>query len=188
MPDDKKQSTFSKILSTAFPFVTMGASIFGGPAAGALTNKLGQALGLNKDNPTPGELDQAYLLATPEQVTAARKVELDFQQRMAEMQIDSVEKLESLAASDRASARQREMAVRDHLPGALAIFITLAFFGILLLVFRWGVKDASHDLALTMVGVLGAGWSSVVAYYFGSSAGSAEKSRMLGDAAKRKTD
>jgi len=61
----------------------------------------------------------------------------------------------------------------------LGIVITLAFFGLLgLLVFQ-GIPEQNGELLYLAVGALIAGFSTVVSYFFGSSAGSAEKNDML---------
>jgi hypothetical protein len=93
--------------------------------------------------------------------------------------LEAFTKAEDIAASDRNSARQREMAVRDWTPKILAYGVTVGFFGILFFMLEGKMPEQGHDVLLVMLGSLGAAWTGIVAYYFGSSAGSANKDRMM---------
>lgn len=182
MADQPKQSTFSKILQAAFPFATMGASVFGGPVAGALVTKLGAALGATpKDGQamTPGDVEAAYINATPEQRTAARQVELDFQKDMAQMNIDSLEKLAALDVQDRASARAMQVQTRSIIVPVLAVTITVGFLGLLLGMLLGKLHVSDMQALLLLLGGLNTSFGAVVMYYFGSSAGSERKTELL---------
>ena len=61
----------------------------------------------------------------------------------------------------------------------LGIVISLAFFGLLALLVFKGIPTENSDLLYLAVGALIAGFSTVVSYFFGSSAGSAEKNEMM---------
>lgn len=58
----------------------------------------------------------------------------------------------------------------------LAFVVVLAFAVVCVLLFRGGVIDLSvKDVALILIGQLGAKFGTIVDYHFGSSAGSAAK-------------
>ena len=78
--------------------------------------------------------------------------------------------------ADRDSARQREVKSGDsRTPRILALLITLGFFGMLGIVCFHQLPAGTQDAAMLLLGALGASWTSVVAYYFGSSAGSSTR-------------
>ena len=105
--------------------------------------------------------------------------QIAFEQKMAEIEAMLKVKLEEIAASDRNSARQREMAIKDKTPQYLSYAITAGFFGILAYMLIYKIPEQGHDALLIMLGSLGTAWVAVISYYFGSSAGSDRKSELL---------
>lgn len=166
-------------LKTIFPFLSTAASMVGGPIGTAAANALGKSLGADKENPTMDDLAASYAKATPEQIAAAKKEEHDFAVKMQEMGFKNVEELERIAAADRASARDREVKLKDRIPAILAVAITCGFFGLLFCMLKWSPPASNKDLLNIMLGSLGSAWIAVVGYYFGSSAGSARKDEIL---------
>lgn len=119
------------------------------------------------------DLVKAFKLPPEQQVA--------FEAKMADIEATLKTSLEKIAAEDRHSARQREMTVLDWTPRILAYMTTLGFFGILLVMLfaSMPINDQTHDVLLVMLGCLGTAWTGVIAYYFGSSAGSAAKTALL---------
>jgi hypothetical protein len=147
------------------------ATAVGGPLAGMATRAISEAL-LGKPDGTEAELIEAAAKATPEQMLALKKAEQDFVVRMRELDVD----LERIANEDRNSARDREIKTKDWTPRLLAGSITLGYFGVLFFMLLNGLPTTGGSEAmLVMLGTLGTAWGGVVAYYFGSSAGSKEK-------------
>lgn len=147
------------------------ASAVGGPLAGMATRAISEAL-LGKPDGTEEELAQAVPNATPEQLLALKKAEQDFIVRMRELAID----IERLSNEDRASARDREVKTRDITPRLLAAAITVGYFSVLFWMLNHGLpNNGGSEAMLVMLGTLGTAWGGIVAYYFGSSAGSREK-------------
>jgi hypothetical protein len=110
---------------------------------------------------------------TPEQ--SVELFRLQSQERVA-LEAMNLERLE-IDAKDRDSARQREMKVRDKIPGLLAIGVTTGFFTILGYVIVYGLPASSGEPILVLLGSLGTGWGMILNYYFGSSYGSAVKNK-----------
>jgi len=151
------------------------ASAVGGPLAGMATKAISEAL-LGKPDGTEDELAAAVARATPDQLLALKKAENEFMLQMRELDID----LERISNEDRDSARNREIKTRDLTPKILAGFITTGYFGVLFYMLTHGLPTTGGSEAmLVMLGTLGTAWGGVVAYYFGSSAGSKEKTEAM---------
>jgi len=143
----------------------MLATAFGGPLAGAATGAIIKALGMDAGS-SPAEVAAVVANATPEQLLALKQADATF--RTAMRQLDITE--ETLATSDRSSARGREIAVKDQTPKVLAAIVTLGFFGLLGAMVFVDVPPGTADIIKVMVGALGAGWTTMMAYYYGASA------------------
>ena len=115
-----------------------------------------------------------------------RKSEIQFQVEMKKLSNEE----QRMIIDDIGNARQREAQVQTsenatklskNVSPYLALgttFITLLLFFIL--IFRPGtVPESSKEIILYILGVLSAILSQIYSYYFGSSAGSADKSRTI---------
>lgn len=73
-----------------------------------------------------------------------------------------------------------DLHVRDRrTPAVLTILTTAGFFAILAWLISHGLPETGRDAVLVMLGTLGTAWTSCVAYYVGSSAGSAQKTAAM---------
>jgi hypothetical protein len=175
--------SFTDVLKKSFPFISAAASI-GGPIGTIAASVVGKALNIAS---VPGTADGisnaiATALADPTQRAALLQAEQAFQAQMAELGYKDAEELASTAEADRASARQREMTLKDKIPAALALLVTSGFFGVLGYMCFRTLPAGGHDAMLLMLGSLSTAWTSVIAYYFGSSAGSDRKTELLAQA------
>ena len=165
-----------KIVSSVAP--TIGTAL-GGPLGGVAGLALAKVLGVPESGPNDDSaLAAAVQGATPDQLLALKKADQDFAIKMQELGFKDLEALEAIAAGDRASARDREIKTGDWTPRALAIGITLGFFGLLVFLLKKEPPAGSRDILNIMLGSLGSAWIGVVSYYFGSSAGSARKTEL----------
>lgn len=160
------------------------ASAVGGPLAGMAVRTISEVL-LGKPDGTEAELEEAAAKATPEQLLALKKAEQEFTVRMRELDID----LERIANNDRDSARDREVKTKDWMPRALAIVIVGGFMLTVFLVLMGYVEGMKDPLMATTVGTLigfvSAKCEQVVAYYFGSSAGSKAKDEAMSNMVRK---
>lgn len=159
-----------QVLRTVAPTVALAV---GGPFGPLASAALSAVLGTPKDDGKAAEA--ALLSATPDQLLALKKAEEEFQIQMKQLGIDE----QKLVFDDIANARAREIAVKDSTPKYLAYLITAGFFGILGYLVVEGKPVQGGDVMLVMVGSLGTAWTGIVAYFFGSSAGSAAKTDIL---------
>lgn len=162
---------WKRLLGAVAP--VLGTAIGGpfGALAGVLVNT---ALGLENG---AGEAERARALerATPEQLLAIQQAERQFALDMERLGVDVLR----LDSADRDSARRREAALGDRIPCVLAAGVTLGFFGLLAYLLRHDVPKENAAILNIMLGALGAAWASIISYYFGSSAGSAAKDRLI---------
>lgn len=168
------------LLKTIAPWI--GTAIAGPLGGMALTAAAG-ALGISQ--PTTDKLKAALAGITPEQSLALKQADAGFQETMTKLGYDHIEKLEALVIEDRKDARAMQVATKSRIPGALAIAITIGFFGLLggMTAGLLSVKDSST--MTLMLGTLSTAWVMVVSYYFGSSAGSARKDELAAGATPR---
>lgn len=146
-----------------------------GPLGGVAVQAIGSALGMS--DATKDKVEKALTQGnmTGEQFAALKQADLDFAKRMKELDID----LERVHAGDRTNAREMQKATGSKVPAALAILVTLGFFGVLAYMLIAGKPPSGGDALLVMLGSLGTAWTAIVTYYFGSSAGSAQKDALL---------
>lgn len=148
------------------------ATALGGPLAGLAVKAIGSIFGLG-DTATDQQMSAAVIGATPDQLLALKKADQDFTLHMRALDID----LEKIAASDRDSARNREIQTHDWVPAILAILTVSGFF-VILTVMAWGLVAQTvtkSEAFLIMLGALIAMSKDIYQYYFGSSASSARK-------------
>ena len=149
-----------------------------GPLGGAAASFVADKLGLpDKTVAAVTELLSSGQM-TPEQISAIKTAELEFQKFLETNKI----KVHELENADRAGAREREAKTGDSFtPRLLAIGVTCGFFGVLGYLMVAGKPTQGGDAMMVMLGALGGSWTAIVSYYFGSSASSAQKTKLLAD-------
>ena len=141
------------------------ASAFGTPVAGAAVSAIIGALGLAPDA-TEEQAATAVVGATAAQLIELQKADKEFALSLKQLEIDAAK----LTYDDKANARAREAAVKDHTPAILAAGLTVGFFGLLSVMLFHAVPDGSSTLLNVMLGSLGSSFGMMVAYYYGASA------------------
>jgi hypothetical protein len=148
------------------------ATAMGGPLMGMAVSAVSKAIGVEPDKVQ--DLISSGKL-TSEQIAQIKIAEIDLQKQANELGLN----FEALAVDDRKSARDMQVATRSWIPPLLAAAVTAGFFGILAMMLL-GKVDSNNPAILMMLGSLGTAWTGIIAYYFGSSAGSQAKTEMLG--------
>lgn len=162
------------IIATVAP--TLGTAL-GGPLGGLAGNMLANIVG----GGDAAAVEKAILSGDPASLLALKQAEQAFLERMRELDIDE----EKLHASDRASARDREVKTGDYTTRVLAYITVVGFFAVLGAQFYIGIQglhvpDGAQRTIDITTGVLFGMMFAVKDYYFGSSAGSKAKTDLLG--------
>lgn len=150
------------------------ATAFGGPLAGMATRAVSQAL-LGKPDANTTELEAVLAGASPSDLLKLKELETSFKLEMEKLGVD----LERIHAGDRDSARKRQIVLNDATPGVLGVVAFAGFFGILVVLMFFEIKESSMQPLLIMLGALSTIVIQVTAYYFGSSRGSAAKNETI---------
>jgi hypothetical protein len=180
---------FKDLAAKVVSFAPVLGTVIGGPAgaaAGTAVASLAKVFGLKED-------------ATPDQIGAAISTDPDaaMKVKLAEMDYQNQEKQRELAAQLQEQAGQladvqnaRQMNVdntkatgkRDTNLYLLAWVIVFGFFALVgLLIFKELPKD-SNGVIFMLFGALASGFTGIIGYFFGSSAGHAEATRLLAQA------
>ena len=163
--------TFGPLINSVAPTI---ATALGGPVAGMAVKALSGALFGHEDG-TQDDIMTALANPTGDQLAALKKIDADFKTQMKSLDID----LERIAAGDRDSARNMAIQTHDWIPRVLAVGVTLGFFGIIAYILTFGLPATGGEALLMLIGTLGSAWTGVMAFYFGSSAGSKAKTDAL---------
>lgn len=175
----KKAKPWLQTINTVAPTI---ATALGGPLAGMAVNIVGGILGLEgeTEQEITKSLEKAVLGGSPDILLKLKQSEQEFILKLEELGIER-DRLDQL---DRASARLREVEVKDWIPGTLATVTSLGFFGILIYIIGWGIGQGvvppeAYGIIGILIGQIGAKTEQVYNYYFGSSAGSRRKNDLL---------
>ena len=71
------------------------------------------------------------------------------------------------------------MALKDRVPGILAALVLIGFFSVIAYLLKYGLPPASAEILALLIGGLSVGFTQILNYYFGSSAGSKNKDVMI---------
>ena len=154
----------------------LGAALLG-PLGGAAAAFIADKLGIeSKTVEAVSEVLNSGKM-TPDQISAIKLAEMDFKKFLESNKI----KMEEIAAADRNSARNREVQVKDNTNKILTFTVVGAFIAMVGATLM-GFAKVESVLAGTLVGYLSAKAEQVLAYYFGSSAGSKDKTALLAKA------
>jgi len=147
------------------------ATALGGPLAGMAVSAISKAIGVDPEQ--VGDLISNNKLSA-EQIAQVKLAEIELQKQAQELGLN----FEKLEVEDRKSARDMQSATRSMMPPLLAGAVTIGFFSIMVMMF-FNKIDSNNPAILMMLGSLGTAWTGIIAYYFGSSAGSQAKTDLL---------
>lgn len=146
------------------------ATALGGPLAGLAVDAVSKAIGIDPKDVNKTIADGKL---NADQIAKIKEAEIAMASRAQELGLDFAK----LAVDDRKSAREMQTATQSWIPGTMAIAVTIGFFGILTGLMTEHFKTS--DALMLMLGSLGTAWTGIIAFYFGSSAGSQKKDELL---------
>jgi hypothetical protein len=147
------------------------ATCLGGPLAGLAVSALSKLFGVAPDQ-VQSMINDNKLSA--DQIAAVQQEEIKFKEQTQALGLN----FEQLAVEDRKSARDMQTTTQSFIPPLLSILVTIGFFGILAYLMVTPA-DTTNTPLMIMLGSLGTAWTGIIAFYFGSSAGSQKKDQML---------
>lgn len=171
----------SKLLGKVAPWLVAAA---GGPAGLATKAIATIAEKLGASDSTVEAVTQAVSGATPEQLQALKLADLDFKLRMQELGFKRETDLAKISADDRADARKNNVASGMQRP---IFWLSVLLLGICLgsevgVLFN-GYPQSIPDLVVGRVlGLLDAVAMMVLAYWYGTTSSSAQKTDLLAQA------
>jgi hypothetical protein len=152
------------------------AGALGGPLASAAVGALARAI-FGDENVNEDDLAAAIETATPDQLIALKTAENEFRLAIRTAQVDELR----IDAADRDSARARQKDMRDWTPSVIGALIIGGFFVTLAAMVARKLPPGAETEFSIMLGALATMTAAVVNYFFGSSAGSREKTRLMSD-------
>lgn len=153
------------------------AAALGGPLAGRAVAAVSHAI-FGKEGADENALDAAVRTLSADQIAALKRAELEFEAALAEIAIEE----ERIHAGDRANARARQQALHDRTPTVLGALIIVGFFVVLGVMVAHRLPAGAETEFSIMLGALATMTAAVVNYFFGSSVGSKEKTRIMASA------
>ena len=144
---------------------TLGTAL-AGPLGGTAAQAISAVLGCKNDAKS---ISTAMQSATPEQLAEIKKAEIEFETRMAELEVD----IYQLETADIQDARKAHKG--DWTPKIFAIISLLAFVGYIFLVTIQEPSQNSEAVINLVLGYMGGLLSGIASFYYGSSHSKDEK-------------
>ncbi|OXE34918.1 MAG: hypothetical protein CGW95_17065 [Phenylobacterium zucineum] len=173
-------------IKTIFGIAPTVAAALGGPLAGAAVSAIGGALGMTE--PTKEGIAKAFAdgQIKPEDLAKIRQLEIEFKTHESDMGFKYAElaaKQDEINAQDRGSARDLLKATGSYVPATLTFGITIGYFVVLLGMMLKQFTIADSQVMLMMLGQLGTAWGVTIAFWFGTTRNSQEKTTLLANSA-----
>ncbi|MBI1393044.1 MAG: hypothetical protein GC152_09920 [Alphaproteobacteria bacterium] len=150
------------------------AHALGGPLAGAAVGALSRAI-FGEDGADEAALADALRTADADTLLRLKVADLAFRRALEDARLEDLR----IAAGDRADARARQAKMDDLTPSVLGGLIIAGFFIVLAAMVTRRLPAGAETEFSIMLGALATMTAAVVNYFFGSSAGSREKTRLL---------
>lgn len=168
---DDKRGRLKRAVARTAPEL---ARTLGGPLAGAAVEAIARAvLGGKADD--EDAVAAAVETMSPDQAAALARAEQEFRLALRAAAIEE----RRVDNADRADARARQTALKDATPSILGGLIIAGFFLVLAAMIASKLPPGAETEFSIMLGALATMTAAVVNYFFGSSAGSREKTLLI---------
>jgi len=151
---------FKSIKSLIGAVAPVLGTALGSPLGGAAASAIASALGCGSDTKS---IEKALQSASPEQLVEVKKAELEFEKKMAELDVD----IFALEAEDVKNARQAHKG--DWTPRVVALVALVGFVGYIFLVTLQPPDANSETIVSLILGYMGGVVSAITSFYFGAS-------------------
>ena len=175
------QEKWQAVVKTVAPTLALA---LGGPLAGLAAQMISENLFPGKkkvlSHAELAKLLGGQLVGGGKVLEQLRQAEKQFAVELRKLDIE----ISAIDAADRASARHRQQKLKDSCPNIMGLMVLTGFFVTVGFVLTYGLDHLSSTTAAfagTMVGYVSAKADQVIAYFFGSSSGSREKTRAMAD-------
>lgn len=150
------------------------ATALGGPMAGMATKAIADALGVDNEEI---EISKALATANPETLVKLKEIDKNFDIEMKKLNIS----LEEIAYKDRDSARNLFRVDKRPQIALSALFI-VGYFVILSLMLAgvFTIPEGLMEPVLLLLGMLSREVPTIMQFWFGSSTGSKDKTKVMG--------
>lgn len=171
------KADWKKVIGAVAPTL---ATALGGPLAGFAVKAIATAV-LGKEDATEDEIAVAVGNADPQLLVKLKEIDVDFKKTLLSAGI----KLEELAVSDRASARDREIKAGDTwTPRVIAFVIIIGYLLVQWYLLEHVIAQEMREIVMRSLGTLDMALGMMLGYYFGTSASSKAKDETLAHIAK----
>lgn len=154
------------------------ATALGGPLAGVAVEAVGAAFGWSDATREKVEAALTQGQLSGEQILALKKAELDVIAKERELGF----KFADLEVADRKDARAMQSATRSMMPAVLTVLVVVGFFAILAGMMAGVLEVKDSQALLLMLGSLTTGYGMAMAFWFGSTRDSQDKTQLLAKA------
>ena len=142
----------------------------------AIIAGLNHFLGDNDQLPNNATVEQAQTAIDslpPDQRAIALKQEYDFEIKMEELAVETFKE----EVKDKGNARVHNKA--SHMPAILSFMLTIFIVGIVTALFMTEPPAGAREVLFMLLGVVIKEWSNSMHYWYGTTRGSQEKTRLL---------
>lgn len=160
-------------------------TVLGGPVGsvvGAVIPLIANALGLTPEETTPDRIN-SMLLTDPTAAIKLAELEMTHKVELQKLVLQRA----AMDFADTADARKRQVdsekatGKRDYNLYILAWIIVVGFFALCAALMKIVLPPGQNDVIFMLFGSLSTSFGAVIQYFFGSSHGSAEKTRLLAE-------